>query len=306
MGTQDAEERLKHLYHMLLEMATGNLCFRNAISTRDDEIDKLIALLHTLAEQMKKVSLRFGIPSMQGNIRHLLQLSFILDKAFTIKGFSLDVPVLLGHSNQFLFERKLSTIIGKPSLADWKRVEVEGLNPSYHATIPLTFVCSDGKLMPFLCTISRLFYSRKILVSAITVDMASTSALPENDLSGPSRKLPEAELMQNVYDFVLSNLENPLPSLKEISKLFGINEFKLKAGFRHFFNNSIYQFYTEERLKRAHLMLQQTDLPIKTIALMNGFSYYVNFGKAFKKKFGYAPSEVSRNFRTPDQQRDAP
>jgi transcriptional regulator GlxA family with amidase domain len=89
-------------------------------------------------------------------------------------------------------------------------------------------------------------------------------------------------------------LEEPLPSLKELSKLFGTNEYKLKDGFRHFFKTSIYKFYTVERLKRAYLMIQQTTIPLKNIAIMNGFTDYPNFSKSFKKQFGISPNEIAR------------
>lgn len=78
--------------------------------------------------------------------------------------------------------------------------------------------------------------------------------------------------------------------------MFGTNEFKLKNGFKHFFKTSIYQFYNDERLKRAEMMIQQTTMPLKHVAFMSGFSTYPNFSKAFKKRYGYAPNEVKRIF----------
>lgn len=109
-----------------------------------------------------------------------------------------------------------------------------------------------------------------------------------------SRKA-DALLIQKVYDYILAHLEEPLPSLKELSKHFGTNEYKLKDGFRHFFKTSIYKFYTVERLKRAYLMIQQSTIPLKNIATMNGFTDYPNFSKSFKKQFGISPNEVVRS-----------
>lgn len=100
--------------------------------------------------------------------------------------------------------------------------------------------------------------------------------------------------MQNHYDYILNHLEQPLPTLKELAVKFDSNEYKLKFGFREFFKTSIYSFYHEERLKRAHLMIQQTKIPLKEIAIINGFNTYLYFYKAFKKRFEYAPSEVDR------------
>ena len=105
-------------------------------------------------------------------------------------------------------------------------------------------------------------------------------------------------LIQKVLDYIQNHLEEPLPSTKELSAMFGTNEFTLKDSFRKVLKTSIYQFYNDERLKKAHLLIQQTGIPLKEIALMSGFNDYTNFYKAFKKRFDYPPSELKRN--TPD------
>ena len=102
-------------------------------------------------------------------------------------------------------------------------------------------------------------------------------------------------LIQKVLDYIQNHLEEPLPSSKELSAMFGTNEFTLKDSFRKVLKTSIYQFYNEERLKKAHLLIQQTGIPLKEIALMSGFNDYTNFYKAFKKRFDYQPSELKRN-----------
>ena len=90
-------------------------------------------------------------------------------------------------------------------------------------------------------------------------------------------------MIQKLYDYILAHLEEPLPSLQFLSRSFGTNEHKLKDGFRHFFKTSIYQFYNDERLKRAYFMIEHTAIPLKNISVMNGFNNYPNFSKSFKK-----------------------
>lgn len=104
----------------------------------------------------------------------------------------------------------------------------------------------------------------------------------------------DAMLLQSVYEYILEHLDEPLPTTKELSKMFGTNEFKLKDSFRHFFKTSIYKFYTEERLKKAYQLIQNTNIPLKEIAFTSGFNDYISFYKAFKKRFQYSPSELQR------------
>ncbi|WP_409684910.1 helix-turn-helix domain-containing protein [Flavobacterium sp.] len=104
-----------------------------------------------------------------------------------------------------------------------------------------------------------------------------------------------AILIQQVQDYILNHLGKPLPSTGELSEMFGTNEFTLKQNFRNLLKTSIYQYYNDERLKKAHLLIQQTNIPLKNIALLSGFKEYTVFLKAFRKKYRCKPSEVSRS-----------
>jgi transcriptional regulator GlxA family with amidase domain len=106
---------------------------------------------------------------------------------------------------------------------------------------------------------------------------------------------PAVTIIQTVQDYILNHLEEPLPSTKELSEMFGTNEFTLKESFRNLLKTSVYQFYNEERLKKAHLLIAETELPLKQIAFLCGFANYTNFFKSFKKKFGFSPSEVHKS-----------
>ena len=103
-----------------------------------------------------------------------------------------------------------------------------------------------------------------------------------------------AVLIQKVQDYILNHLEEALPSTKELAQMFGTNDFTLKQSFRDLFETSIYQFYNEERLKKARLLIEKTAIPLGNIALLAGFNNYSNFFKAFKKKFNQSPSDITR------------
>ncbi|HLF51246.1 hypothetical protein [Flavobacterium sp.] len=80
-----------------------------------------------------------------------------------------------------------------------------------------------------------MLYSDKILVSSVTTILQDITS---NTNNAPPRK-SEAVIIQKVYEYILNHLEEPLPTAKELSQMFGTNDFKLKDGFRHFFNTSI-------------------------------------------------------------------
>jgi AraC family transcriptional regulator, transcriptional activator of the genes for pyochelin and ferripyochelin receptors len=77
----------------------------------------------------------------------------------------------------------------------------------------------------------------------------------------------------------------------------GINEFKLKVGFRELFQTSPYQYRLHLCLERAKVLLEETDDTIDQIAYRVGFATYNGFSTAFKKAYGFAPTEY-RNRQT--------
>jgi AraC-like DNA-binding protein len=71
----------------------------------------------------------------------------------------------------------------------------------------------------------------------------------------------------------------------------GINEFKLKLGFKELFQTSPYQYRLQLCLKKAKLLLEETDDTIDQIASKVGFETYNGFSTAFKKAFHVAPTK---------------
>jgi AraC family transcriptional activator of pyochelin receptor len=71
----------------------------------------------------------------------------------------------------------------------------------------------------------------------------------------------------------------------------GINEFKLKQGFRELFQTSPYQYRLYLCLKMAKDLLEETDDTIDQIASKVGFETYNGFSTAFKKAFHIAPTQ---------------
>jgi len=295
MDTQQNQQRIKAIYQMLFEMATGNLSFRIITTDQNDEVDKLSEILNNLAEKIHDIILQSGYVNPHYSYQNLAQKTFILDDNFIISNFNAHVPEALYYESEELFQVDFRNFIAPQSFNIWNQKKKEAsLDDNYHSTVQLIFITGNKKLVPTFCTISRLRYSDKIIINSITTILQELLSNAKYVLKTASEKQSEAVIMQNLYDYILNHLEQPLPTLKELAVKFDSNEYRLKFGFREFFKTSIYSFYHEERLKRAHLMIQQTKIPLKEIAIMNGFNTYLYFYKAFKKRFEYAPSEVDR------------
>jgi len=89
-------------------------------------------------------------------------------------------------------------------------------------------------------------------------------------------------------DYLLKNIENP-PTLPELSRLAGINEFKLKKGFKEIFNQPVFAWLADVRLETARKELMKKSKTVAEIAFELGFSSPQHFSNAFKRKFGVSP-----------------
>lgn len=93
---------------------------------------------------------------------------------------------------------------------------------------------------------------------------------------------------------VNERLDSP-PNLPEIARIVGLNEYKLKRGFKETFNTTVFGYLSEQRLHLAHRYLKDTDKTAAEISVELGYATPQHFNNAFKKKFGVTPYSVRNN-----------
>lgn len=289
---------IEELYRTLLEMAAGRFSEYAHYRKDDAETGSLIGLLALLSQAMREelVQRGFGFPN-SGSLQ-LVQHTLLLDETFALESFTADFPHALGTPAEGLKGKPFDSFMAPATQWAWRlhSYAIER-TPHYHRTLQLNFLKGESPL-PMFCTLSKLLHSRYLVVSAVSLVSPTTSqfnpVLLATKREKPQPKPQDEALLGKVHAYILDHLESPLPSIRELSRQFGTNERKLKEGFRHFFHNSIYQFYQEERLKRAHLLIQRREMPLAEIAELCGFSNYPSFCRAFRKHFGFAPSHLLR------------
>jgi AraC family transcriptional regulator, transcriptional activator of the genes for pyochelin and ferripyochelin receptors len=79
--------------------------------------------------------------------------------------------------------------------------------------------------------------------------------------------------------------------IPEIAQKVGMNEFKLKNGFREVFGDGLYEYLLGERMRAARNMLHEAGRNIKEIAGLMGYKSVNSFIKAFKRTFNQTPGE---------------
>jgi AraC family transcriptional regulator, transcriptional activator of the genes for pyochelin and ferripyochelin receptors len=82
--------------------------------------------------------------------------------------------------------------------------------------------------------------------------------------------------------------------IREISQKVGMNEFKLKNGFRELFGNGVYEYLRTERMLEARHLLSNGGKNVKEVAALTGYKSVNSFIKAFKKKYGQTPGDYRK------------
>lgn len=97
--------------------------------------------------------------------------------------------------------------------------------------------------------------------------------------------------IQEAAHILISDIHNP-PSIRTLALKVGINEKKLKQGFKTVFNTTVYGYLFEHKMQLAKQYLQDTQKPISEIALLCGYEHPSHFCTAFKRQFGVSPRKL--------------
>jgi len=91
---------------------------------------------------------------------------------------------------------------------------------------------------------------------------------------------------------ILRETQSHPPGLLELARQVGLNDFKLKAGFKELFGTTVFGYIREERMNTARLLLEQGRSNVSETALMVGYTNMSHFSALFRKTYGINPSEL--------------
>ncbi|PFU42009.1 AraC family transcriptional regulator [Bacillus cereus] len=101
--------------------------------------------------------------------------------------------------------------------------------------------------------------------------------------------------IKRAEEILVQRMELP-PSLLELAKLVGLNDYKLKLGFKELFGTSAFAYLREQRMERAMLLLRSGNSNVTETAVAIGYNNISHFSESFKKKYGINPSEILRMY----------
>lgn len=128
-----------------------------------------------------------------------------------------------------------------------------------------------------------LYYEFFELFNEKTVSKNSVVKFDEKDI----------QALHKAKELILS-LEEDF-TITTLSKKVALNEFKLKTGFKKYFNTSPGNLIIEQKMLKAKQLLGTGDYNINEVSNILGYKYQQSFTTTFTKYFGVNPKDVIKN-----------
>lgn len=118
----------------------------------------------------------------------------------------------------------------------------------------------------------------------------------EQDRAAPPVLLLRSDDVERIHHaraILTENLTHP-PSIVELARRVGVNDYKLKQGFRQVFKTTPFGYLREQRLELARQLLRETDRSVEEVAIAVGYQSRSSFTAAFRRQFGTSPKGWQR------------
>ncbi len=144
---------------------------------------------------------------------------------------------------------------------------------------------------PYHDGLKPLFLLSKSL-ELLVLSAEATAAASRNEPHFIKSKADKEKIIA-ARDILNEKLHHP-PTLSELAQQVGLNEYKLKRGFKETFQATVFGYLTEHRLNLARRYLLDTQKTAAEVAFELGYSSPQHFNNAFKKKFGITPGALTQ------------
>ncbi|MGB3343639.1 MAG: helix-turn-helix domain-containing protein [Aequorivita sp.] len=304
-------ERLKNIHRVLFSMAQGKFDSRIPRTEEDDVIESIAVLVNMMAEEMRETLQLYSELHIQTEHQEHVHMIFILDQNFKILHVSSDVLAELGYETEDLLKESFSFLLSRNHIGLWRTIGSKILSAENYNERHKLILLNKNKIERYCsCVITTLFstclQTPNIMVSIyepvkqgrMMEDAASYKTGPMFEKQRTKKppnvltKAKDRKILRAIYHHIIENLEKPLPHLPKLANEFGTNEFKLKYGFKQMYGTTVFRFLKDERMRKGKVLLENTSLPVKTIAEMCGYMNPSHFSKDFREAFGVTPRGV--------------
>jgi len=105
----------------------------------------------------------------------------------------------------------------------------------------------------------------------------------------------DVDCLNKARRILSENIVEP-PTIIQLSRIVGINDCKLKRGFKQLFNTTPFAYVQELRMTQAKQSLQNGNVSVTSVANQVGYSNVGHFSAAFRKYHGATPRNFKKTF----------
>lgn len=148
---------------------------------------------------------------------------------------------------------------------------------------------------PYHAGLNQLYTEAKIL-ELLTIYLSETMLRTDKQVFLQYLSSDDIQCLYHAKEILDANLANP-PTIRLLSKIIGLNEYKLKKGFKELFSIPVHAYVIQKKLELAKLLLDGNDISISETASCVGYGNASHFSAAFRKQYGINPRDYLRNIK---------
>lgn len=158
-----------------------------------------------------------------------------------------------------------------------------------HITPAMLSLIHDLFQKKYKGNLRRIYLESKI----VELLVMQIEALEDSTVVAARLKQHDMDCLYEAKSYLETHLHENC-SIVDLSRHVGINQMKLKSGFKALFGNTVFGYLTDLRMEKAKYLLLDEKMYINEVADLVGYRHPHHFTDAFKRKFGYLPSALKQ------------
>ncbi|MBD0831509.1 helix-turn-helix transcriptional regulator [Aestuariibaculum sediminum] len=310
MTDLENRKRLENIFNHLIKMSSGNFSYRLERTNKTDELEALTALVNGTSEEIQDAFFHQSYINLHDSYRFASQMFFLLDEQFNIMELNSSPSKFLEYHTEDLLNNPFESFLSDNSKKTWGKTLKLKSSKKHEKNILLEFKTKTNLLLPSYCKViffsNASFLKGKTIITSFDFIQArkiieeklerkinqSNDTTKANKSNKKALSFTDVAIIRAIGEHLNTRLQLPLPNLKDLAHEFGTNEFKLKKGFKELYGMTASKYLKNQRLRKAHVLIADTNKSIKTIAKMVGLKRGNHLSREFKERFGYSPTKL--------------
>jgi AraC-like DNA-binding protein len=166
--------------------------------------------------------------------------------------------------------------------------QVQGVRQlDYRRSTPASLACARRLAQP---SPGRATDALDLHIAMLSLAALELRHIAPEPVCAPRHSDDDLARLERARDLLAAQMDREL-TLSYLAGAVGLNEFKLKQGFREVFGTSPHRMLLELRMRRAWALLE-TGCQVAQAGYQVGYAHPANFSAAFSRFFGRTPKSV--------------